>query len=724
MLAAKRTMLSAYRGVARAGLRLARAAESKSPARRSLHATRARLNTVSVSVNGKEIEVPAGATVLHACEEAGVDVPRFCYHDRLSIAGNCRMCLVEVEKSAKPVASCAMPLMPGMKISTDTPLVHKAREGVMEFLLANHPLDCPICDQGGECDLQDQSMAFGGDRSRFFHTKRSVEDKNIGPLVQTIMTRCIHCTRCVRFSSEVAGVPVLGTTGRGNSMEIGTYVEDTFFDSEMSGNVIDLCPVGALTSKPYAFQARPWELQSTESVDCTDAVGASIRVDSRNNEIMRVTPRLNEAVNEEWISDKARFSYDGLKTQRIDGPMRKVDGRLQPCSWPEALGAVAEAVKGVNGDECIAVAGDLADAESLVCLKDMMNRLGCEAFAWQDGLALQNDLRSEYLFNSTIEGIEEADLVLLVGTNPRMEAPLVNTRLRKCVIQNDLEIASVGPAMDLTYGYEDLGNDANAAKAIAQGKHPFSERIRSAENPMVVFGLGALRDGNGAALMQTFRETYPNLVSAEDGRDGVNVLQLGAGRTAALDIGFSTPEGAMPSGKAKFAFLLNAEPDAGAVPQIDSKSTFVVYQGSHGDRGASMADVVLPGAAYTEKAATYVNMEGRVQETRRAVDPISEARDDWMIIRALSEVVGARLPYSSQGEVQARLADIAPSFANVGGVESASFTASAAAPAKSGGNSKFEPEIDNFYMTNPISRSSTVMARCNKQLPNATNSYV
>jgi len=675
------------------------------------------MSTVTVEVNGKEVDVPQGATVLHACEEAGVDVPRFCYHDRLSIAGNCRMCLVEVEKAAKPVASCAMPLMPGMKIKTDTPLVHKAREGVMEFLLANHPLDCPICDQGGECDLQDQSMAFGGDRSRFFLTKRGVEDKNIGPLIQTIMTRCIHCTRCVRFSSEVAGVPVLGTTGRGNSMEIGTYVEDTFFDSEMSGNVIDLCPVGALTSKPYAFRARPWELLSTESIDVTDAVGASIRVDARNNEVMRVIPRLNEAVNEEWISDKARFSYDGLKTQRLDTPMMKVGGKLAPCTWPEAFSAIKEAIGAASPEDSLAMAGDLADAESLMLLKDMMNRLGVNTFVWEDESVLRNDLRSEYLFNSTIEGIEEADALLLVGTNPRMEAPLVNTRIRKCVIQNDLEVASIGPSMDLTYGVDDLGNDAKALAALASGSHPYSKSLKEAENPMIIVGLAALKDAGTYATLEALKKQYPNLCTAE--WNGVNVLQLGAGRTAALDIGFASPE--LPKSPAKFAYLLNAEPSN---PATIDKSTFVVYQGHHGDKGAMMADVILPGAAYTEKTATYVNMEGRPQATQQATDTLQNARDDWKIIRALSEFVGAALPYNSLAEVQARLVSVCPSFANMSEVSPTSFTDSAAPASSKSAISKFEPVVENFYLTNPISRSSTIMAQCTRDLKKSSSSYV
>mmetsp|Transcript_4609 Transcript_4609/g.6886 ORF Transcript_4609/g.6886 Transcript_4609/m.6886 type:complete len:711 (+) Transcript_4609:48-2180(+) len=686
---------------------------------RFIHATSPLRNSVTVNVDGKDVEVPQGATVLHACEEAGADVPRFCYHDRLSIAGNCRMCLVEVEKANKPVASCAMPLMPGMKIKTDTPLVHKAREGVMEFLLANHPLDCPICDQGGECDLQDQSMAYGSDRSRFMLTKRAVEDKNIGPLIQTIMTRCIHCTRCVRFSSEVAGVPVLGTTGRGNSMEIGTYVEDTFFDSEMSGNVIDLCPVGALTSKPYAFRARPWELQSVESVDVTDAVGASIRVDTRNNEIMRVLPRLNEAVNEEWISDKARFSYDGLKTQRLDTPMMKVDGKLEPCTWPEAFEMIKGAITKA-GSSLHAIGGDLADAESLVCLKQFMNNLGSNSFSWEDGLELSFDLRSEYLFNSTIEGIEDSDAVLLVGTNPRMEAPLINTRIRKCVVQNDLEVASIGPSMDLTYGYEDLGNDAKVLKAIADGSHPFSKTLADAENPLVIVGLGALSDPDTLSLLEQMKEKYSSLSTEE--WNGISVLQLGAGRTAALDIGFAAVPGAK-SEPAKFAYLLNAEPEEKTASMI-TKDTFVVYQGHHGDKGAMMADVILPGAAYTEKAATYVNTEGRPQMTAKATDMLQLAREDWKIVRALSEFVGATVPFGSLADVHARLAAISPAFANYGEVEAVTFTKSATKASGKGAISKYEPVVENFYMTNPISRSSSVMSQCTRQLPKSASSYI
>mmetsp|Transcript_6500 Transcript_6500/g.8992 ORF Transcript_6500/g.8992 Transcript_6500/m.8992 type:complete len:710 (-) Transcript_6500:330-2459(-) len=686
---------------------------------RFIHASAPRFNSVTVNVNGKDIEVPQGATVLHACEEAGVDIPRFCYHDRLSIAGNCRMCLVEVEKSAKPVASCAMPLMPGMKIKTDTPLVHKAREGVMEFLLANHPLDCPICDQGGECDLQDQSMAFGGDRSRFFMTKRGVEDKNIGPLIQTIMTRCIHCTRCVRFSSEVAGTPVLGTTGRGNGMEIGTYVEDTFFDSEMSGNVIDLCPVGALTSKPYAFRARPWELLGTESIDVTDAVGASIRVDARNNEVMRITPRLNEAVNEEWISDKARFSYDGLKTQRLDTPMMKINGKLQPCTWPEAFDAIKAALEKTNPSDCLAMAGDLADAESLMLLKDLMNKMGAENFAWEDELDLRYDLRSEYLFNSTIEGIEESDSVLLVGTNPRMEAPLVNTRIRKCVIQNDLEVASIGPSMDLTYDIEDLGNDAKVLSALIDGSHPYAQTLKEAQKPLIILGLGALKDASIYATIEKLKSIYPNLCTED--WNGVSILQIGAGRTAALDIGFATPALEGKQSPAKFAYLLNAEPEK---PKMIDNGTFVVYQGHHGDKGAMMADVVLPGAAYTEKRATYVNTEGRPQETNAAVDMPQRAREDWKIIRALSEVLGYGLPYNSVADVQARLAEVSPTFNLKGEVSSPIFTKSGADKTSSAAISKFEPFVQNFYLTNPISRSSTIMAQCTRMLKKSTSSYM
>ena len=602
------------------------------------------------------------ATILQACEEAGVHVPRFCYHERLSIAGNCRMCLVEVEKAPKPVASCAMPVMPEMKIFTNSALTKKAREGVMEFLLLNHPLDCPICDQGGECDLQDQAMAFGSDRGRYFFEKRTVEDKNLGPLIKTIMTRCIHCTRCVRFSMEVAGVPALGTVGRGRDTEIGTYVS-RMFDSEVSGNVIDLCPVGALTSKPYAFTARNWELKSTESIDVLDAVGSNIVVNTRGTEVMRILPRLNEEVNEEWISDKTRFAYDGLKRQRLTAPMVKVDGVLTPTTWEHALNYVADSLGSVPGSAIKAIAGSLVDAETLVSLKDMMNKLGSNSVECrEDGALASADLRGSYLLNSGIANLEDADAVLLLGTNPRVEAPLVNTRLRKGWLQNGLQIGYVGAAMDLTYEAEQIGEGADAVRALADGLHPFCQVLAQAENPVIIVGNGLLSRPDAAELMPVISQLVrlSGVYRPEEDWNGFNVLQTASARVAGLDLGLVAPKSAAP---AKAVYLVGADDFATAdIP----KDAFVVYQGHHGDKGATIADVILPTTAYTEKDSAYCNTEGRLQYTKTAVVAPGEARDDWKVLRALSEVMGKPLPYDTLYEVRERIAEIAPNMNTIG----------------------------------------------------------
>lgn len=693
---------------------------------RSLHTSRASFNMIKVNVDGMEVEIPNGATVMQACEEADVDIPRFCYHDRLSIAGNCRMCLVEVVKSPKPVASCAMPAMPGMEIFTSTPLVKKAREGVIEFMLSNHPLDCPICDQGGECDLQDQSVAFGSGLSRFNEMKRSVEDKNIGPLVKTVMTRCIHCTRCVRFVEEIAGTPIMGATGRGNNMEIGTYV-DQVLDSELSGNVIDLCPVGALTSKPYAFVARPWELTHVETVDVHDAVGSNIRVDTRGSDILRILPRLNEDVNEEWISDKTRFSYDGLVRQRLDSPMIKSGEDYHPVSWQEVFFAIKNQVAAVQGNQISAVAGDMTSAETLICAKDLMNRLGSSNLEPSaDGTRHSADLRSDYLFNSTILGVEDADVILLVGTNPRMEAPLVAARMRKAQRHYGVQIANIGPAADLAIEeVEELGNDSKILNDIAKGRHPFSKVLAGAERPMLVLGMSALQHQNSKQVMESVRgltAKFPNL--ATEDWNGVNMLHTAASRAAALDIGFVPGPNAKPLEQSKVVFLFGAD-DAKLISRIP-EDAFVVYQGHHGDEGASRADVILPEPVFTEKTATYVNTEGRPQRTMAASNKLDDARDDWQIVRALSEVLGAPLPYNTLDAVRERLLEVSPTFSRVGEVEHASFISSDAStlPEEKGKAGPFTRYFDNFYMTNPITRSSKVMARAAATLPTAKNSYI
>lgn len=683
---------------------------------------------VTLTIDGKTVSVPPSYTIMQAADEVGVDIPRFCFHERLSIAGNCRMCLVEIAKAPKPAAACAMPVMPGMVVLTTTPQVKKAREGVLEFLLMNHPLDCPVCDQGGECDLQDLTMGFGSDRSRFREVKRGTEDKALGPFIQTAMTRCIHCTRCVRFAEEIAGVDTLGVTGRGNSTEIGTYTSEVF-DTELSGNVADICPVGALLPKPSLFTLRSWELESTESVDVMDAVGASIRVDTRGAEVMRVLPRLHEDVNEDWLADKSRFAYDGLKRQRLDTPMvRGPDGALATVTWPEAFAAVREALSAVRPSQIKAVAGDHADAEALVALKDLVNRLGSSnTECRQDGSMTPADVRGQYAFTEGIASIEEADRLLLVGSNPRMEAPLVNARIRKAWLHFGLQVASVGPEAELTYPHQRLGDDAAVLEAIADGKHPYAKELAAAERPMVVVGAGAMRGGRAPAVLAALERLVrrvPNLSVAGEWQ-GANFLQLAASRAAALDLGFVPGAGASDA-DVKFVYLLGADDYAAGAPVPDG--AFVVYQGHHGDAGATRANVVLPGVAYTEKDATYVNTEGRVQRTRRAVGAIGEAREDWMIVRALSEALGKPLPYSSVDEVRKRLADVSPTFARRDKVDPVSVPAfgsglseGAKAEALKG---PIAPALDNYFMTDPVSRASRNMARGTAKLPNSSNSYL
>jgi NADH dehydrogenase (ubiquinone) Fe-S protein 1 len=686
-------------------------------------------NLVEVFVDDKQIFVEPGTTVLQACAVAGVEIPRFCYHDRLSIAGNCRMCLVEVERSAKPVASCAMPVMKGMKVKTDSPLTRKAREGVMEFLLVNHPLDCPICDQGGECDLQDQSMAFGSDRSRYtdnaFTGKRAVEDKNIGPLVKTIMTRCIHCTRCIRFASEIAGVDDLGTSGRGSDMQVGTYVEK-LFKSELSGNVIDLCPVGALTSKPYAFTARPWETRKIDSIDVLDAVGSNIVVSMRTNEVMRILPRLNEDINEEWISDKTRFAYDGLKRQRLTTPfIRNKSGSLEPADWESALINVAERVKACDGQSIAAVVGSLADTEAMVCLKDMLNRLGCETLCTEEQLPPTpsgTDFRSNYIMNTTIAGIEESDFVLLVGTNTRLEAPLVNARIRKAWVHGALCVALVGAPVDLSYDYQYLGDSFKVLEDIASGVHPLAKALAQAKKPVIILGSAGVQRSDNLAIYNTVRKIAENAKKHCDHEDWkvFNYLQQNASQVGALDLGYSPGLDVLKSQKPHLVFLLGA--DAGTVKKDDLYHTSeVIYIGHHGDYGTQIADVILPGAAYTEKESVYVNTEGRAQAAGQAVNPPGMARHDWKIIRALSEILGVTLPYDKLSDVRSRLAEISPTFNHIGVAEKSGFEDVAdqltnatqiKEPRNIAGISPKFLKLRDFYMTDPISRASQTMAKC------------
>jgi NADH-quinone oxidoreductase subunit G len=663
-------------------------------------------------VDGVEVEFEAGMNVLQVAELAGKEIPRFCYHERLSIAGNCRMCLVEVKPGPpKPQASCALPAAENMEIFTDTPMVRKARHGVMEFLLINHPLDCPICDQGGECDLQDQAMGYGRDDSRYQENKRAVEEKFMGPQINTVMTRCIQCTRCVRFITEVAGVPEIGLISRGEDVEITTYLDKAVV-SELSANIIDLCPVGALTSKPYAFNARPWELKKTESVDVMDALGSAIRVDARGSAVLRVLPRVNEDINEEWISDKTRYAVDGLARQRLDRPYIREAGKLRPATWAEALDAVATKLKATAPDRVGVIAGDLQDAESMKATLDLFRGLGVQSTdCRQDGMVLGAGPRESWLFNSTIAGIEDADVVLMVGVNPRLEAPVLNARLRKRWVAGALRVGMVGMPVDLTYSYDYLGAGPQSLTGLAKDKGDFVKALKAAKAPAIIVGAGALGRGDSAAVLKaiagvakTFGMTW-------------NVLHSAASRVGGLDLGFVPGEGGRTArelvvkGGADVLFLLGAD-------EIDLSATkaFTVYVGTHGDRGAHRADVILPGAAYTEKNGLYVNTEGRVQMGVRAVFPKGEAKEDWAILRALSERLGAKLPYDSLDQLRARLFADHPTFGRIDYVAGRE----AAAAVDVGGlgaagdlaDAPFQNAVAAFHLTNPIARASVTMAEC------------
>jgi NADH-quinone oxidoreductase subunit G len=695
--------------------------------------------TRKLIIDGREIEAEDNLTLLQACEQAGAEVPRFCYHERLSVAGNCRMCLVEWVGAPKPQASCSLQVKdvfpnkdgtPG-RINTNSPYVKKAREGVMEFLLINHPLDCPICDQGGECDLQDQAMAYGRAAfHRFDENKRAVEDKYMGPLVATVMTRCIQCTRCVRFATEVAGVPELGATGRGEDMEITTYLEKAFA-SELSGNVVDLCPVGALTSKPYAFNARPWELKKTESVDVMDAQGCNIRVDTRGREVLRVLPRLNEEINEEWIGDKTRHACDGLSRQRLDTPYIRKNGKLAPATWAEAFAAIAARVSETTPERMAAIVGDLAAAEEIKALKDLMTALGVVNLdCRQDGAKLSGP-RPTYLFNTTIAGVEAADALLLIGTNPRWEAPVLNARIRKTWLYGALKIANVGAPVDLTYPVEQLGAGANVLEALADGSHAFATVLKNAKRPMLILGAGAVARPDGAAVLKLAANIAaetgmigPAGTPAEGGWNGFNVLHIAASRVAALDLDFLPgKDGRDVAGivdgaqKGEIDFIYSLGADEFAADKLGR--AFVVYQGSHGDVGAHNADVVLPGAAYTEKDGLYVNFEGRVQEAERAAFPPGEAKEDWAILRALSDMLGQRLPYDNREALRAAIIAQAPHFVVLdrapvhGGADPAIWNA-VRAEGPLDVTLPFGSAIADYYLTNPIARASRTMAECSR----------
>jgi NADH dehydrogenase (ubiquinone) Fe-S protein 1 len=673
---------------------------------------------VELKIDGIPVSIEKGSSIIQAAEKAGVYIPRYCYHDRLSVAGNCRMCLVEIEKSPKMAAACSMPVGPGMSVITQSDKVKKVREGITEFLLSNHPLDCPVCDQGGECDLQEQTLKYGSDRGRFNEVtgKRAVENKAIGPLVKTSMNRCIHCTRCVRFLNDVAGAPEFGTSGRGNDMQIGTYVERNI-NSELSGNIVDLCPVGALTSKPYAFKARPWELKRTESIDVMDALGSAIRVDARGMEVMRILPRLNEEINEEWISDRSRYSCDALKVQRLTKPLIKEGNKFIDATWDGALSLIADSIKKINPakNEIQAVAGPLVDVEGMVALKDLINRLNSENLTIDAPVTEipSVDIRSNYIFNSTIEGIDEADQILIIGSNPRHEAAVLNARIRgRWLESDDVEISHIGEGFESTFKLNQLGETANDLQTALNGK--LGEKLASAKKPLIIVGSGVWESADSAAvesILKKFVKGKENIVNSE--WNGLNFLHRQASRAGALDIGFYNADPAVKAISPKVVFLFGSD-------EIDPKSiptdAFVVYVGHHGDLGASIADVVLPGTAYTEKSATYVNTEGRSQMTTAATGPVGVAREDWTIFKALSEYLGVGLPYEDIRALRSRIESIAPHLVRIEAVETVSpefvkLGLESISDAKPTGVQLKNP-IQNFYFTDVISRNSKTMAQC------------
>ncbi|SFS06802.1 NADH-quinone oxidoreductase subunit NuoG [Yoonia litorea] len=652
-------------------------------------------NLRKVVIDGNEVEVDGSMTLIQACEEAGIEIPRFCYHERLSIAGNCRMCLVEVVGGPpKPAASCAMQvkdLRPGPEgqppvVKTNSPMVKKAREGVMEFLLINHPLDCPICDQGGECDLQDQAMAYGVDFSRFREPKRAVDDLDLGPLVETHMTRCISCTRCVRFTTEVAGIHQMGQTGRGEDAEITSYLGETL-DSNMQGNIIDLCPVGALVSKPYAFTARPWELTKTESIDVMDALGSNIRVDTKGREVMRFLPRNHDGVNEEWISDKTRFVWDGLRRQRLDTPYIRENGKLRKASWGEALSAAAAAMK---GKKVAGLVGDLAPVEAAFALKQMIEGQGGVVECRTDGAKLPAGNRSAYVGNATVEDIDDAEMILLIGTNPREEAPVLNARIRKAWLKG-AKVAVIGEAADLTYDYMHIGTDRAALESLSKMDHSDKDGVRG----VMIVGQGALNEADGAAVLGTAMQT------AQAGSSKFMVLHTAAGRVGALDVGAVAPNGMADVNDAEVIYNLGAD-------EVDiAAGAFVIYQGSHGDRGAHRADIILPSAAYTEENGLFVNTEGRPQLALRASFPPGEAKENWAILRALSAELDATLPFDSMAQLRQALVKEVPHLAYVDDVPENAWQP---LPAGKLGDADFRNAITDFYLTNPIARASSLMA--------------
>jgi len=660
-----------------------------------------------IIINDKEIEFEEGMTVLQACEIAGVEIPRFCYHERLSIAGNCRMCLVEMEKSTKPIASCAMPAADGMKIKTNTSFVDKARKGVMEFLLANHPLDCPVCDQGGECDLQDQSLFYGFDKSRFTENKRQVTEKYMGPLIKTQMTRCIHCTRCIRFATEVAGIPELGAIGRGEDTEITTYLEKSM-ESELSANVIDLCPVGALTSKPYAFEARPWELKKTETIDVMDAVGSNIRVDTYGWEVKRILPRVNEGINEEWISDKSRYACDGLLKQRLDTPYIRENGKLIKTSWDKALKLLINKLQLYKPSEIAGMVGDLADMEMMYSFKSFFETcLGSKNLECRnEGIYLNPSERMNYIFNSSINGIEDSDFILLIGTNPRLEATILNARIRKSYLKNKMNIFSIGDPGDLTYPYKVIGNTTSIIKEIASGNHKIAEMIKRSKKPLIIIGESSLYGKTGEYIFETIKNFLTNNNFIRKDWNALNILTQQASRVGGIDLGLYLINeennflffNKLINNEYKFLYLLGADST-----NIDKENKFIVYQGTHGDRGAEIADIILPGGAYTEKNGLFVNLEGKMQNAFKASYPPGDSREDWIIFKDLANRMKKPLSFKNIDELRdCIMKDIKKSEEKKSGkMKKINFI-----------DSDITVRSIDYYYTNPIARASKVMNEC------------
>jgi NADH dehydrogenase (ubiquinone) Fe-S protein 1 len=672
-----------------------------------------------VFVDDRPVTVDSSYTIFQACTEAGVTIPRFCYHERLAVAGNCRMWLVEVEQSPKPIAACAMNVMPDMKINTQSETTRIARGGVMEFLLANHPLDCPICDQGGECDLQDISQVYGFREGRYMEYKRAVEDKYLGPLIKTTMNRCIHCTRCIRFTEQIAGEHTLGTTGRGGHTEIGTYIE-TLVTNELSANAVDLWPVGALTHLPYAFIARPWELKTTYSTDVMDGLGSNIEINSRGGEVMRVLPRVNEEVNQEWISDKSRHAFDGLKKQRLSFPLyRTKEGEIKELRWEEAMLMLRDKFEHVSGKDIAGLVGRLVDVETTWAFRDLLLRLGCERIE-TNSLApkINVNLRSEYLFNSQIRGIDDTDYILFVGCNPRTESPVLNARIRKLVEEEGLEVAVLGYPPDLNYDYDHVGNSTHTLDEIAHGNHPISDKLLESEMPMIIVSSHALSRDDGEGILNNLKVLAENtpVVNKEEKWNGLNILHNEASRVGAWDLGIPQYTGKESLKDAKIVYLLGCDEFR---EEDIPEDAFVIYQGHHGDEGAYYADLILPGSGYTEKQASYANTEGRVQVGRKVVTAPALAREDWMIIRALSEELGSALPYDTIEELRERIAELAPHLIKYDGLEASGFEDLVLANKRGGydmNGTPFDDPIDNFYMTDSISRNSSVMANCTKEL--------